>query len=100
MSGFEDFFGRWVKQSFFLSASFDLVCSTPGIYVIAAVVVFTVCFLCHREGKLLAALLQLDFRSALAVLEPRATPWLAGQSRASIHFMTKADTTYTFLTTG
>ena len=31
---------------------------------------------CHREGKLLAALLKLDFRSALAVWEPRVSPWL------------------------
>lgn len=39
---------------------------------------------CHREGKLLAALLKLDFRSALAPCwshEPRPR-WLAGRPKS------------------
>lgn len=46
-----------------------------GKCVVAAIIMFTVCFLCHGKGKLLAAPLKLDFRSqgsALAVPQSRS----------------------------
>jgi hypothetical protein len=53
--GVSDIFVASDRSSFLLPQLMLLFCSTIGMYVFAAIVVFTVCFLCHRKGKLLAA---------------------------------------------